>query len=393
MESTDRSTVPPDDLTDSITAARMAVGLSNTFYATLMCSATTWYDYSIPTLATDGKNYFINPDFARGLSPALLQSAIKHEIIHKAMLHVTRRGDREPTLWNIATDVVTNGIIVADKGKLGKTWVRDKSLEHLPAEEIYALMQDPSNKVGGKTGKEWQEEGSGAPQHFVKGPATPEEVKELEAEVLMQNATAMAQMGASGRDSNTCIMRHLKKVLEPKIDWKSRLRDFVTDKGDNDWTFAKPNKRYMAHGLYMPDTQGGAIGRLCVFMDTSGSIYAHKELLDQFCAEINSICEDLTPEAVDIVYVDSQVRQHDTFEQGEEFEVNIKGGGGTMFQSAFDYIAEFDTAPVAVIVFTDMYICDLDKCECDSPTLWMQYGNGSKVVREPPFGVVTPVMA
>ncbi|MFN9979518.1 MAG: DUF2201 family putative metallopeptidase, partial [bacterium] len=34
-----------------------------------------------------------------------------HELLHAALLHSSRNGGRDPELWNVAADIVINGII------------------------------------------------------------------------------------------------------------------------------------------------------------------------------------------------------------------------------------------------------------------------------------------
>lgn len=386
----------PSPLYNKMTKAKVRVMVENSFYATLLCSAHVWYTNNprIPTMGTDGRDYFVNIDFVAGLSDADILFILKHEIIHKALLHPTRCQDRNKALWNIAIDIVTNGILVEEGGTLPKGGVYDEALKDLPSEEIYRILIDePDREVAGRTGKDWRKSGA-APNHLISGPTTPGEVRALEAEVMIQNAQALAELNReAGSTSNCAIKKYLQKMLEPKVDWKAKLREFVSSKGSDDWTFSKPAKNYMAHGFYMPSTTGTDIGRILIAVDTSGSIFSHQSLVDQFSAEINSICEDTTPECLDVIYMDTEVRGHDTFEQGEEFIIDLKGGGGTAFKTTFDYIRELENPPVAVIVFTDMYVFDLDKCECEIPTLWMQYGCHKEAVVEPPFGVVTAVVA
>src|SRR5205085_500100 len=69
-----------------------------------------------PTAATDGRDIFINPRFWNGLTPAERLGLLAHEVLHAALLHVPRRGKRNPLIWNIAADIVVNGIVLAQEG-------------------------------------------------------------------------------------------------------------------------------------------------------------------------------------------------------------------------------------------------------------------------------------
>ena len=96
---------------------------------------------SVPTAATDGRDIFWYPPFLQSLSPAETDSVLLHEVLHAALLHLPRRGGREPLLWNIAADIVINGMIDALPGfVLPKGALRDRQLEAFSVEEVYDLL-------------------------------------------------------------------------------------------------------------------------------------------------------------------------------------------------------------------------------------------------------------
>ena len=68
----------------------------------------------IPTAATDGNTYYWNPHFVLALSPLALRFIIFHEATHAIFNHSDRRGGRDPRLWNLAVDYITNFYVVED---------------------------------------------------------------------------------------------------------------------------------------------------------------------------------------------------------------------------------------------------------------------------------------
>jgi predicted metal-dependent peptidase len=63
---------------------------------------------------------------------------IAHEILHAALRHDTRLDDRDPWLWNIATDYVINGWLVKMAlGRLPDGGLHDPQLTGWSAEEVY----------------------------------------------------------------------------------------------------------------------------------------------------------------------------------------------------------------------------------------------------------------
>ena len=60
-----------------------------------------------------------------------------HEVLHMALLHVTRRQNRDPHIWNIAADIVVNDLIIRNTpfklpdGAIIDKKYRDKSVEYI----------------------------------------------------------------------------------------------------------------------------------------------------------------------------------------------------------------------------------------------------------------------
>ena len=86
-----------------------------------------------------------------------------------------------------------------------------------------------------------------------------------------------------------------------------------------------------------------------------------------------------------VLCVDTKVQSHDIIERGEEFNVELTGGGGTDFGSAFKHLADIsEYRPKVNIVFTDLYF-NYSNINTDIPTLWVTYGNDVNS-EDPPFG-------
>jgi hypothetical protein len=110
------------------------------------------YTYDVDTMATDGKNIFVNPQFCSTLTDAQIVFIVCHEILHNVLIHFLRGANKgvEHRKWNIATDLEINPMLV-EEGLLTREEVKndikglyeDKYLG-LPAEEIYdALPSSP----------------------------------------------------------------------------------------------------------------------------------------------------------------------------------------------------------------------------------------------------------
>ena len=51
-------------------------------------------------MATDGFRIVYNPAFVGQLKPAELEGTLAHEVLHCALGHQCRRGERDPGAWS-----------------------------------------------------------------------------------------------------------------------------------------------------------------------------------------------------------------------------------------------------------------------------------------------------
>ena len=89
-------------------------------------------------MATDGRRIVYNPAFVEGLKPAELERVLAHEVLHCALAHDCRRGQREPELWNEAADYAVNPILLGSELVLPAGVLVDPAFADLSTEETYA---------------------------------------------------------------------------------------------------------------------------------------------------------------------------------------------------------------------------------------------------------------
>ena len=88
-----------------LTRARVQLLLTQPFFGTLSLRLKL-IPGSLPTMATDGSRIVYNPAFVDELKPAELEGTLAHEVLHCALGHQCRRGERDPELWNESADLV-----------------------------------------------------------------------------------------------------------------------------------------------------------------------------------------------------------------------------------------------------------------------------------------------
>src|SRR5215471_13015961 len=127
-----------------LTRARTQLLLNQPFFGTL-CLRLKLTAGAVPTMATDGRRILYDPSFVNSLQPAELEAVLAHEVLHCALGHHCRRGQRDPQLWNEAADFAINPMLVSNGFSLPAGALVDPAFDNLSAEEIYARRLQKSS--------------------------------------------------------------------------------------------------------------------------------------------------------------------------------------------------------------------------------------------------------
>lgn len=355
-------------VTDKIARAKTALILDHPFFACILLSLPLDVDAGLnpPTMATNGKRILVHPQFVLDSSNEEVQFGLCHETMHVVFKHMFRRGERDPFKYNLACDYVINGGLVADKiGKMPEGCLHDDDLVkrgHGTSEGVYELLPDMPN--GGACWDMMGEDGT-------DGTDAATGLAESDIDVMVAQAAAAAKM--QGKMSGT-LERLVMGALKPKVDWRNVLRSFVTEKVKLWYSFARPKRRFLGDGLYLPSLTGEGMGEIVVAVDVSGSI-SDKEL-SEFIAEVQGIKEDTNPTRVHVVYFHHTIDHHDIFEQDDELFVSKTGSGGTAFSPIFRYVEEQDIPATCCVVLTDLCCNDFGDPP-PYPVLWVSNMPGS----------------
>ena len=115
-----------------ISAALTKIRMKNPFLGTLALFVEHRLDETIPTACTDDRSIWYNPEFVEKCSLNEIGAVVLHELLHAALMHNARRGQRDPLLWNIAADIVVNGIVRQESwAKLPFSPIINEKLEDL----------------------------------------------------------------------------------------------------------------------------------------------------------------------------------------------------------------------------------------------------------------------
>lgn len=341
------------EIANKLSIARSRLLLDHPFFGVLALRLQLVEDAKVPTLATDGRKIYYNPDFISELPIDLCSSAMAHEVMHNVMEHGLRRQGRNPRKWNVAADYAINPIIKYAGMKLGQGWLDNSAYYGMSADEIYALLPDGDGEGGGG------EEPLCDIQDFDQATAD-----ELEVEWKM--ATVQAAKGVGQGNLPAGIKQIIQDILTPPVPWREVLSRFMTEQVRNDYSFKRPNPYFASSGFYLPTLDGRGMGEVVIALDTSGSVAS---VLDEFGATVKGIIAGCAPLRTHIIYCDAAINHVQTFERGTEVTFEAVGGGGTDFRPVFEHVKNNSIKPACLLYLTDMY-GSFPQEEPDYPVLW-----------------------
>ena len=132
---------------EKLARARTQLLLNQPFFGTLCIRLKLVPEPGFPTMATNGQRIIYNPGFVEKLSPQELEGVLAHEVLHCALAHHCRRGQRDPGLWNQACDYAVNPILLDNGIVLPAGVLVDPAYRDLSAEEIYARLRKRRENV------------------------------------------------------------------------------------------------------------------------------------------------------------------------------------------------------------------------------------------------------
>ena len=394
-----------------IQKSRTTLLLDHPFFGTLLFRLGARPSSSIATMATDGVSLFYNPAFVDTLNAAELAGVLAHEVMHPALQHHTRRGDRDRARWNMACDYAINPILVDAGLALPKDVLIDNRFRGMSAERIYNLIEEDEKQKGSSSQSESQPgNGSGGSDGSLQNnetesephaPSTPGGVGQVldapepegvsgnsvaeqarEWQIAVEQAETVAKV--AGKLPRGAV-RALEASQAAKVDWRELLRRAWSDTIPSDYSWTRPNRRHVWSGLYLPGITTEGVGEIALAVDCSGSVSARQ--LGLFESEVRSILAGQRPQLVHVLYFDAAVQKVETYQAGQPVSLSPVGGGGTDFRPCFEWLRELGIVPQTLVFLTDL--CGTFPDDAPTfPVIW-----ASTECRKAPFGEVVPMQA
>jgi predicted metal-dependent peptidase len=410
------------DTGERIIKTKVDLNKSHPFFAYILMNMQvekTNHTDKVPTMAVNQfGDLWWNKEFVDKMDNDELKFCLAHEVGHVATLTFQRQGMRDPTLWNIATDLCINfmlldegfrapkgillpdhrGVHVFQSGKDGKDIHID--LNDKNAEQVYEELAKNSKaikkivKADGKGNYEGQLdghiEGDADDNGDSQGKGDTDADAKANENKWKQKAVEGATQAKMRGTLSASMERMIGNILEPVVDWRSKLFQYITNDLPIDYTMRSPSRRFISTGVYTPQVIKESL-ELIVGVDISGSI--SQEEMQEFMSEVIGIANSYRQVTMRVIAWACHVDERDDIlvtndSQDELLKCTFYGGGGTTFSCLTDHIERNDYKTKLLVVLTDGYIEHDPRLLDNVDTLWVLSRNGTEEVVKN-FGDVT----
>lgn len=376
------------------------MGKNASYLGPLMSMMNFVWSMDITTAATDGLTFWWNPYWFMKLDPGTRPTILVHELWHPGRLHMVRVGSRDHKLWNYACDIrINNDLDKAGYSFVGtKPWLnhdfdqgpKGRMVEEDIYDELKAMQDDQLQILITAMGNPWDMEDVSEDPDDIFGDmiqGNVETSKEDMAKVInnVVQATHQSRLHGPAGDVPGDVEMILKQFLAPILPWEMLLFRFMQELTTEDYSWARPNRRYP--DMYLPSRyeDEGKLNHLIYALDVSGSITDSQVI--RFNSEVAYIKKMFNPKLLTLIQFDTRITSVKTFTEDQDFvELVVVGRGGTDLRPVRQYL--IDNKATAAIIFTDLGCPAMEKLPSEVPIIWVVVGNRDATV---PFGTMAHI--
>lgn len=193
------------------------------------------------------------------------------------------------------------------------------------------------------------------------------QIEESNERILIGNDIESRTSSNSGEVANRLTMQ---RVSASALSWPDMLREWLNKRSRSGWDSPFNAAIYSSAKLICAGRRNKQAGDIVLIIDTSGSV--SQRTYDRFLHEAQCVLDEVKPECLHLLSVSHVVADSVSLDAGDTVPVKLKGGGGTRFQPAFDWIERNVVDPDVVVYLTDGWSDDLQSIsEPDYPLLWL----------------------
>ncbi|WP_297442289.1 VWA-like domain-containing protein [Sulfurimonas sp.] len=343
-----------------ISQAKAKLLVDYPYFGTLATKLELVLNDDIEAFKSDGRKLEINSDYLEELELSEMEFVFANGAMHASLAHEARKNNRSGWLWQMATDMAINDMLVQNGLDMPYGAQYRERFSGMYAEEIYAELKDDilrddeeleyeadnaddvEKNEDNKEQKEKEEQNQ-----------TPQELEEeiLQEQLLAEEAIALLESKMQKGEAPQTIERFF--VLEDfaKVDWREELRIALDKYFRDDYVVMPPSKKLLYAGIYLPSNISQTF-RLVIAVDSSGSI--DEMQLNEFLSEVNFLMTLVQNYQIELLVCDDKIQSHETFYSGDTLDVDVKGGGATDFRPVFSYIKKHFDEVKLLLYFTDL---------------------------------------
>ena len=339
-------------------------------------------------VATDGARIVYRFDLVAAVERPKVRRMILHALAHVLLKHPERGGSRDWSLWTAACDIAVEelfdslGIRAIDRPQ---DFARFRGK---PAEAIYAELEasrrtnslvpapldgmvPPLRESNSETLEDAaphpdgsEDPWSAAREAFDRATAdatmpTPRELAHLQHDFRSDLGGARERSGGTTPGNGSAEI----DAAREQVCWRQRLARFMREPIDREWSFARPNRKHLWRGLYLPGPMAIEGGKFVVAIDTSGSM--SDRALSLVLGEVDAIRRSCACELT-VLQFDATIHAKAEFSRWSDEDAQIGstkvmrffGRGGTDLRLPFTWAESERRAGrgiSALIVCTDGY--------------------------------------
>lgn len=355
---------------ERITKAKIWLLTKRPWFGQLSCYLNIIENDQVPTAGIDLRgNLYYNPTWCDTLTDKQIRGLLCHEVLHLALQHIPRCGERDKQLWNIACDLKVNieiqndhdielppGAIKPNSGYSNKNYDFDggtiKDIDEKSSENIYTIIRKKMKTKPQEPGDLIIQPGNAAEAEALEK-AGIKPVKASQAASLgrdWQSRVYSASQQSKG-DVPAGVARELFKLEHAELPWnqiiRQRLRKLAIKR-----TWRRPNMRYLP--WYFPGRSKNEGIKIVAVIDTSGSM--SKEQITKAISELYGLMRTFQFLELWVTDCDAKVYNAKKVKMYELSKLLLSGGGGTSFKPAFEWVKEDLNNDIdSLLFFTDLY--------------------------------------
>lgn len=342
-------------------------------YILMHFKITATEDNTMPTVSINKRgDFFYNENFIESLTQNEIEGVLIHEAMHIAKYDFIRQGSRNDLVWNIASDAIINFMLIQEgftlpqdginpnhRGELkigDKIYnVNDKITEVFYEELLNDIDEIPRPEYG-HGGFDIHISNSNTDQKLDSN-ADQESDSTIEnkwKKIIIEAATNTRLRGKT----LGCVESVIDKILNPVIDWRTRIQRFVTNEIPVDYTNRFPSRKFYGTGVWAPKILRENV-EVFIGVDVSGSTEQDRKY---FISEVVGILSAYEQVKARIIFWDYNVNPNNDLEitsnnKNSIIDFKIKdSNGGTRLSSYAEYCIKKDYRCRLHIILTDGYV-------------------------------------